>query len=157
MLTLIQGSASWTTLSSWVCNTKDLWVVTYMINQPVNPQLWDNSFYLISLFRMNKYLKGDSKNITCSLLKMAAFIKQHRLEKKIEKYLKLQNSALLPKNFCQQFMRHTRINWLPTKIISYSDNISQHNSINYLLNHSKLLTKTFCWRVNRLRFPKSLF
>jgi len=37
---------------------------------------------------MNKYLEGDSKNITCSLLRMAAFIKPCRLEEKTEKYVK---------------------------------------------------------------------
>jgi len=63
-------------------------VVFYVINQPVDPQLWDSSFCLISLFRMNEYLEGDSKNITCLLLRMAAFIKQHRLEEKTEKYMK---------------------------------------------------------------------
>jgi len=32
---------------------------------------------------MNKYLKDDARNITCSLLRIAAFIKQQKLEDKI--------------------------------------------------------------------------
>jgi len=57
-------------------------VVLYTSNQPANPQLWDSSFCPISLFGMNEYLKGDAKSITYSLLKMAAFLRQHKLENK---------------------------------------------------------------------------
>ena len=31
---------------------------------------------------MNEYLKGDAENITCSLLRMIAFIKQYKLKDK---------------------------------------------------------------------------
>ena len=31
---------------------------------------------------MNKYLEGDAKNIICSLLRIVAFVRQHKLESK---------------------------------------------------------------------------
>lgn len=51
-------------------------VIPYSINQPADPQLWDGSFCPISIFGVNEYLEGDSKNIACSLYRIAAFIKQ---------------------------------------------------------------------------------
>ena len=39
-------------------------------------------FYLISLFGLNEYLKGNAKNIICLLLRIATFIKQHKLKDK---------------------------------------------------------------------------
>jgi len=47
--------------------------------------LWDGSFCPISIFGINKYLKGNAKNITCLLYRMAAFIRQRKLEDKITK------------------------------------------------------------------------
>jgi len=38
---------------------------------------------LIFLFGINKYLNNDVRNIICSLLRIAAFDKQQRLEDKI--------------------------------------------------------------------------
>jgi len=58
-------------------------VIPYAINQPVDPQLWDSNFCPISLFEMNEYLEDNTKNITCSLLRMVAFIRQCKLEDKI--------------------------------------------------------------------------
>jgi len=49
--------------------------IPYLANQPADSQLWDSNFCLISLFRIDKYLKGDAKIIICSLLKMTAFIR----------------------------------------------------------------------------------
>jgi len=49
--------------------------ILYTVNQPVDPQLWDGNFYSISIFGMNEYLKGDAKNITCSLLRIVVFIR----------------------------------------------------------------------------------
>jgi len=57
-------------------------VILCAINQPADSQLWDGSFCSISLFGMNEYLEGNAKNITCSLLKMIAFIRQCKLEDK---------------------------------------------------------------------------
>ena len=48
-------------------------------------QLQDGNFYPISLFRINKYLEDDAKNIICSLFRMVAFIRQQKLvNKKVE-------------------------------------------------------------------------
>ena len=58
-------------------------VIPYTINQPTDPQLWDSNFCSISFFKIDKYLEGNAKNIMYSLLRMATFIKQHKLENKI--------------------------------------------------------------------------
>ena len=60
-------------------------VISYSINQPVKPQLWGSNFYPVSLFGTNEYLEEDSKNIVCFLLRIAVFIKQCKLERKLEK------------------------------------------------------------------------
>ena len=39
----------------------------------------------LKIFSINKYLKGDAKNITYLLYKMAVFIRQRKLEDKIAK------------------------------------------------------------------------
>ena len=57
--------------------------IPYIANQPMDPQLWDGNFCPISLFGLDEYLKGDTKNIMCSLLRMVTFIKQHKLENRI--------------------------------------------------------------------------
>ena len=57
-------------------------VISYSVNQPVDPQLWDSSFCLISLFGMNKYLEDNAKNITCSLYRLVSFIRQRKLKDK---------------------------------------------------------------------------
>jgi len=44
-------------------------VISYSINQPMDPQLWDGNFCSVSLFGTNEYLKGDLKNIVCLLLR----------------------------------------------------------------------------------------
>ena len=59
--------------------------IPYAVNQPVDPQLWDSNFCPISIFGMNECLEDDAKNITCSLLRIAAFIRQHKLEDKTAK------------------------------------------------------------------------
>ena len=51
----------------------------------MDPQLWNGNFYPIFLFGVDKYLEEDAKNITYSLLKIAAFIKQHLLENRTAK------------------------------------------------------------------------
>ena len=56
--------------------------IPYSANQPVDPQLWDDSIYL---FRINEYLEGDVKNIACSLYRMAIFIRQRKLKDKTTK------------------------------------------------------------------------
>ena len=87
----------------------ELSMIPYAINQPADPQLWDGSFCSISIFRMNEYLEGNTKNIICSLLRIAAFIKQCKLEGKTEKKsLKSLNLALLLRNLSQPSMRLDR-------------------------------------------------
>ena len=53
--------------------------IPYQANQPVDPILWDGSFSSISLFGTVKVLEGDTKNIACSLQRIATFIKQRPL------------------------------------------------------------------------------
>lgn len=62
-----------------------LLIIPYTTNQPADPQLWDSNFCLISLFEIYEYLKDDTQNVTFSLLKMMAFIKQYPLENKMAK------------------------------------------------------------------------
>ena len=57
----------------------ELLVILYQDNQSVVLQLWNSNFAPISLFGTDKYLVGNTKNIMCSLLRMAAFIKQQPL------------------------------------------------------------------------------
>jgi len=57
-------------------------VIPCAINQPTDPQLWDGNFCPISLFEINEYLKSNTKNIKCLLLRMVAFIRQCKLEDK---------------------------------------------------------------------------
>jgi len=70
-----------------ICTSQGLepLVISYTSNQPANTQLWDGSFCPISHFGMNEYLKGDVKNITYSLLKIVAFLRQYKLEDKTVK------------------------------------------------------------------------
>jgi len=56
--------------------------IPYQANQPVDPQLWDRNFSLISLFGTDEFLDGDAKNIACSLQRIATFIKQRPLGNK---------------------------------------------------------------------------
>ena len=58
----------------------ELLVMPYQANQPADPQLQDNNFASIFLFSINKFLAGDTKNIACSLQRMAVFIKQRLLD-----------------------------------------------------------------------------
>ena len=57
-------------------------VILYAINQPINPQLWNSNFCPFSIFSMNEYLKGNVFHITCSLLRIVVFIRQHKLKDK---------------------------------------------------------------------------
>jgi len=48
--------------------------ILYSVNQPIDLQLQNGSFYLISIFDINEYLESDIKNIACSLYRIALFI-----------------------------------------------------------------------------------
>ena len=60
-------------------------VILYQANQSVDLQLQNGNFCPISLFRVDNYLEGDAKNVTCSLLRMVMFIKQYSLENRLAK------------------------------------------------------------------------
>lgn len=57
-------------------------VILYTINQPIDLQLWNSNFCLFSIFSMNEYLENDIFHITCSLLRIVVFIRQHKLKNK---------------------------------------------------------------------------
>jgi len=50
-------------------------IISYQANQPVDLQLWDGNFCLIFLFGIENCLEGNTKNVTCSLLRITIFIK----------------------------------------------------------------------------------
>lgn len=54
----------------------ELSVIPYQINSSTDPNLWDGKIALILLLSVNKFLNGNAKNISCSLQRMAIFIKQ---------------------------------------------------------------------------------
>jgi len=56
--------------------------ILYNNNQLVDPDFWDGLFALVLLFRINKFLSSNAQNITCSLLRINIFIKQHSLDNK---------------------------------------------------------------------------
>ena len=51
-------------------------VILYQVNKHADLQLWNNNFCSIFLFGVDEYLASNTKSIICSLLRMAAFIKQ---------------------------------------------------------------------------------
>ena len=57
----------------------ELSVILYQDNQFANTQLWNSNFASILLFSTDKYLVDDMKNIVCSLVRIAVFIKQQHL------------------------------------------------------------------------------
>ena len=57
-------------------------ITPYSVNQPTNLQLQDSSFYLISIFEINKYLKSNTKNIGYLSYRIATFIRQQKLKDK---------------------------------------------------------------------------
>jgi len=60
----------------------ELLVISYTVNQPADPQLWNSNFCPISIFGINKYLEVNVKNITCSLHRIVTLIRQWKLEDK---------------------------------------------------------------------------
>ena len=48
----------------------------YQENHPMDPNLWNSSFALISIFRVDQYIEDDAQNIICSLYQIVLFIKQ---------------------------------------------------------------------------------
>ena len=64
--------------------------IPYNNNQLVNLDLWNGLFALVLLLRIKEFLTYDTQNITCSLLRISIFIKQHSLDDRLAKnFLKL--------------------------------------------------------------------
>ena len=59
--------------------------IPYLINQPVDPNLWDGSMYSISIFGLNKLLDTDVHNIAISLQRIVLYIRERPLGDKTEK------------------------------------------------------------------------
>ena len=55
-------------------------VIPYSTNVPADPSLWDGNFTATSLFGTNKFLNSDINNITCSLKRMACFLRQQNVK-----------------------------------------------------------------------------
>ena len=50
-------------------------VISYDVNQPVDLNLWDRSFSTLSIFRTEKSLSKDAKNMATSLQRIRTYIK----------------------------------------------------------------------------------
>ena len=59
-----------------MCKSQEikLSITLYSVNQFADLQLWDSSFYLISIFEIN--LESNAKNIGCLSYRIATFIRQ---------------------------------------------------------------------------------
>jgi len=49
--------------------------ILYQENQLADSDLWDGIFASILIFGVDQYIKDDAQNITCSLYRIASFIK----------------------------------------------------------------------------------
>jgi len=56
--------------------------ILYEANSPVDPNLWDSHFGSVSLFSTNKFLQSDARNISCSLIHIAQFIRQRDISER---------------------------------------------------------------------------
>ena len=61
------------------CPNTEPTAIPYQTNGPADPNLWDGNFTPISLLGVDEYLNGDAKNISCSLQRIAIFMKQRSL------------------------------------------------------------------------------
>lgn len=52
----------------------------YDPNRPIEPKLWDGNFHPMSLHRLLEYLASDAKNIKKSIVCMATYIKNKKIE-----------------------------------------------------------------------------
>jgi len=55
-------------------------VIPYSANVPADPSLWDGNFTATSLFSTNEFLNSDISNITCSLKRIACFLRQRNVK-----------------------------------------------------------------------------
>jgi len=56
--------------------------IPYEDDLSIDLELWNSLFFPISLLEVEKFLSSDAQNITCSLLRIGTFIKQHYLGNK---------------------------------------------------------------------------
>jgi len=61
------------------CPNTEPTAIPYQTNGPADPNLWDGNFTPISLLGVDEHLNGDAKNISCSLQRIAIFMKQRSL------------------------------------------------------------------------------
>ena len=57
-------------------------VIPYNANVLADPSLWDGNFSATSLFGTNKFLNSNINNITCSLKRMACFLRQRNVKER---------------------------------------------------------------------------
>ena len=62
-----------------------MYSISYLVNQPTDLRLLDDSAYSISIYSLNKYLKVDAKNIMTSLYRIVSFVKSKLLNGKMKK------------------------------------------------------------------------
>jgi len=55
-------------------------VIPYSANVPADPSLWDRNFMATSLFGTNEFLNSNISNITCSLKRIACFLRQQNVK-----------------------------------------------------------------------------
>jgi len=53
--------------------------------QLANPNSWDDAAHLISIFRTNKFIETNTKNISISLYKISSFIRNKGFNGRTEK------------------------------------------------------------------------
>jgi len=62
-----------------------IYSISYLVNQPTDLRLLDDSAHSISIYSLNKHLKVDAKNIMTSLYRIMTFVRNRLLNGKMEK------------------------------------------------------------------------
>ena len=62
-----------------------MYSISYLVNQPTDLRLLDDSAHSISIYSLNKHLKVDAKNIMTSLHRIMSFVRNRLLNRKIDK------------------------------------------------------------------------
>jgi len=63
----------------------EMYSISYLVNQPTDPRLLDDSAHSISIYSLNKHLKVDAKNIMTSFYRIVLFVKSRILNGKMKK------------------------------------------------------------------------
>jgi len=117
--------------SNNTCSTQGLEpsIIPYTANQPADSQLWDGNFCPISIFRINEYLEGDARNINCSLHRIAAFIRQKKLEDKSAKDIpQIAEFGFVAWSFHSPYMNQVGTSLKKTRLRSFSINMFSYSS-----------------------------